>query len=178
MKTLIEKALPGKGETKITLVESQNSYEQLLDDYLDGIDVLDNETISEYLKRQGFKGLLSDNDKAKINEKTTIKLASDFGDPSYIQQIVDSDILQIIDEFKKAVKKGYPGSLKDFTKEYTTSNIDARQKFDNGGVAKMNGKGSDDRPFTSKIERTYNILLTGDETLQEVLDLIRKTKDE
>ncbi len=53
MKTLIEKALPGKGETKITLVESQDSYEQLLDDYLDGIDVLDNETISEYLKRQG-----------------------------------------------------------------------------------------------------------------------------
>ena len=94
------------------------------------------------------------------------------------QQIVDSDILQIIDEFKKAVKKGYPGSLKDFTKEYTTSNIDARQKFDNGGVAKMNGKGSDDRPFTSKIARPYNILLTGDETLQEVLDLIRKTKDE
>ena len=46
MKTLIEKALPGKGETKITLVESQDSYEQLLDDYLDGIDVLDNETTS------------------------------------------------------------------------------------------------------------------------------------
>ena len=32
----------------------------LLDDYLDGVDVQENESPTEYLKRKGFKGILDE----------------------------------------------------------------------------------------------------------------------
>ena len=44
----------------------RETYEMLLDDYLDGVDVQENESPTEYLKRKGFKGIL---DEATIKNK-------------------------------------------------------------------------------------------------------------
>ena len=38
----------------------RETYEMLLDDFIDGIDVKDGESVTDYLRRKGFKGLLDD----------------------------------------------------------------------------------------------------------------------
>ena len=47
------------GKTTKELLADRETYEQLLDDYIDGIDVKEDEDVSDYLKRKGFKGILT-----------------------------------------------------------------------------------------------------------------------
>ena len=54
------------GKTTKELLADRETYEQLLDDYIDGIDVKEDEDVSDYLKRKGFKGIL---DEATIKNK-------------------------------------------------------------------------------------------------------------
>ena len=43
----------------------------LLDDFIDGIDVKDGESVTDYLRRKGFKGLLDDDLVSKKLKKKT-----------------------------------------------------------------------------------------------------------
>ena len=49
--------------------------------------------------------------------------------------------------------------------------------FRSGGSVKSNGKAKD-KPFTTAIEQKYKILLSGDETLTEVLEMIKEQQQE
>ena len=80
---------------------------------------------------------------------------------------------QMLDEYNKAKKKGYTGSFKNFLDKVNVDGLDSRIRFFNsGGSVKPNGKAKD-KPFTTAIEQKYKILLSGDETLAEVLEMIK-----
>ena len=148
----------------------RETYEMLLDDYLDGVDVQENESPTEYLKRKGFKGIL---DEDLVNKKTkSIKLASETPEEE-AEMMLTIEARQIRDAFERARKKGYTGSYKNFLDSVNVDELDNRIRFFNsGGSVKSNGKAKD-KPFTTAIEQKYKILLSGDETLAEVLEMIK-----
>ena len=83
---------------------------------------------------------------------------------------------QAIDEYNRAKKKGYTGSLKNFLDKVNVDELDSRIRFFNsGGSVKPNGRAKD-KPFTTAIEEKYKILLRGDETIGEVLEMIKNKR--
>ena len=94
------------------------------------------------------------------------------------EMLLGIEARQIMDEFKRAKEKGYKGSYKDFLNRTKADELDSRIRFFNsGGSVKPNGKAKD-KPFTTAIERKYGILLSGNETLAEVLEMIKNKPQE
>ncbi len=64
----IEKRLEGKGDLslidKLKKMASVEDYKNLLDNFIDGIDVKEDESVTDYLKRNGFKGITDNEVKA------------------------------------------------------------------------------------------------------------------
>ena len=151
----------------------RETYEMLLDDFIDGIDVKDGESVTDYLRRKGFKGLLDDDVVSKkIEKEKRIKLASESPDEEALM-LMGIEARQAIDEYNRAKKKGYTGSLKNFLDKVNVDELDSRIRFFNsGGSVKPNGRAKD-KPFTTAIEEKYKILLRGDETIGEVLEMIK-----
>ena len=151
----------------------RETYELLLDDYIDGIDVMRGESVTDYLRRKGFKGLLDDEViSKKIEKEKRIKLASESPEEEALM-LMGIEARQAIDEYNRAKKKGYTGSFKNFLDKVNVDELDSRIRFFNsGGSVKPNGKAKD-KPFTTAIEQKYKILLSGDETLAEVLEMIK-----
>ena len=60
-----------QGKSVAERLADRETYELLLDDYIDGIDVKENESVTDYLKRKGFKGILDDDviSKSKLESK-------------------------------------------------------------------------------------------------------------
>jgi hypothetical protein len=151
----------------------RETYELLLDDYIDGIDVMRGESVTDYLRRKGFKGLLDDEViLKKIEKEKRIKLASESPEEEALM-LMGIEARQAIDEYNRAKKKGYTGSLKNFLDKVNVDELDSRIRFFNsGGSVKPNGRAKD-KPFTTAIEEKYKILLKGDETIGEVLEMIK-----
>ena len=151
----------------------RETYELLLDDYIDGIDVMRGESVTDYLRRKGFKGLLDDEViSKKIEKEKRIKLASESPEEEALM-LMGIEARQAIDEYNRAKKKGYTGSLKNFLDKVNVDELDSRIRFFNsGGSVKPNGRAKD-KPFTTAIEEKYKILLRGDETIGEVLEMIK-----
>ena len=151
----------------------RETYELLLDDYIDGIDVMRGESVTDYLRRKGFKGLLDDDVVSKkIEKEKRIKLASESPEEEALM-LMGIEARQAIDEYNRAKKKGYTGSLKNFLDKVNVDELDSRIRFFNsGGSVKPNGRAKD-KPFTTAIEEKYKILLRGDETIGEVLEMIK-----
>jgi|TARA_R100001126_G_scaffold92603_2_gene62561 hypothetical protein len=151
----------------------RETYELLLDDYIDGIDVMRGESVTDYLRRKGFKGLLDDEViSKKIEKEKRIKLASESPEEEALM-LMGIEARQAIDEYNRAKKKGYTGSLKNFLDKVNVDELDSRIRFFNsGGSVKPNGRAKD-KPFTTAIEEKYKILLKGDETIGEVLEMIK-----
>ena len=151
----------------------RETYELLLDDYIDGIDVMRGESVTDYLRRKGFKGLLDDDViSKKIEKEKRIKLASESPEEEALM-LMGIEARQAIDEYNRAKKKGYTGSLKNFLDKVNVDELDSRIRFFNsGGSVKPNGRAKD-KPFTTAIEEKYKILLRGDETIGEVLEMIK-----
>ena len=163
------------GKTTKELLADRETYEQLLDDYIDGIDVKEDEDVSDYLKRKGFKGIL---DEATIKNKISKFLMDSETPEEEAEMLLGIEARQIMDEFKRAKEKGYKGSYKDFLNRTKADELDSRIRFFNsGGSVKPNGKAKD-KPFTTAIERKYGILLSGNETLAEVLEMIKNKPQE
>ena len=154
----------------------RETYELLLDDYIDGIDVMRGESVTDYLRRKGFKGLLDDDVVSKkIEKEKRIKLASESPDEEALM-LMGIEARQAIDEYNRAKKKGYTGSLKNFLDKVNVDELDSRIRFFNsGGSVKPNGRVKD-KPFTTAIEEKYKILLRGDETIGEVLEMIKNKR--
>ena len=158
------------GKTTKELLADRETYEQLLDDYIDGIDVKEDEDVSDYLKRKGFKGIL---DEATIKNKISKFLMASETPEEEAEMMLTIEARQIRDAFERARKKGYTGSYKNFLDSVNVDELDNRIRFFNsGGSVKSNGKAKD-KPFTTAIEQKYKILLSGDETLAEVLEMIK-----
>ena len=88
----------------------RETYEQLLDDYIDGIDVKEDEDVSDYLKRKGFKGIL---DEATIKNKISkFLMASET--PEEEAEMLLGIARQIMDEFKRAKEKDTKVLIKIF----------------------------------------------------------------
>ena len=151
----------------------RETYELLLDDYIDGIDVMRGESVTDYLRRKGFKGLLDDDVVSKkIEKEKRIKLASESPEEEALM-LMGIEARQAIDEYRRAKKKGYTGSFKNFLDKVSVDELDNRIRFFNsGGSVKPNGRAKD-KPFTTAIEEKYKILLRGDETIGEVLEMIK-----
>ena len=151
----------------------RETYELLLDDYIDGIDVMRGESVTDYLRRKGFKGLLDDEViSKKIEKEKRIKLASESPEEEALM-LMGIEARQAIDEYNRAKKKGYTGSFKNFLDKVNVDELDSRIRFFNsGGSVKPNGRAKD-KPFTTAIEEKYKILLRGDETIGEVLEMIK-----
>ena len=67
-----------EGKTISERLADRETYEILLDDYIDGIDVQENESVTDYLKRKGFKGILDDDViSKKVESEKRIRLASE-----------------------------------------------------------------------------------------------------
>ena len=163
------------GKTTKELLADRETYEQLLDDYIDGIDVKEDEDVSDYLKRKGFKGIL---DEATIKNNISKFLMASETPEEEAEMLLGIEARQIMDEFKRAKEKGYKGSYKDFLNRTKADELDSRIRFFNsGGSVKPNGKAKD-KPFTTAIERKYGILLSGNETLAEVLEMIKNKPQE
>ncbi len=127
----IEKRLEGKGDIslidKLKKMASVEDYKNLLDNFIDGIDVKEDESVTDYLKRNGFKGITDNEVKAK-----NIQIASDYGDPSYvIINDIMPEVLQMMDEFRKAKEEGTLSSDDKFG-DYV-----GRQKLKSGGLIKL-----------------------------------------
>ena len=154
----------------------RETYEMLLDDFIDGIDVKDGESVTDYLRRKGFKGLLDDEViSKKIEKEKRIKLASESPEEEALM-LMGIEARQAIDEYNRAKKKGYTGSLKNFLDKVNVDELDSRIRFFNsGGSVKPNGRAKD-KPFTTAIEEKYKILLRGDETIGEVLEMIKNKR--
>ena len=154
----------------------RETYELLLDDYIDGIDVMRGESVTDYLRRKGFKGLLDDEViSKKIEKEKRIKLASESPEEEALM-LMGIEARQAIDEYNRAKKKGYTGSLKNFLDKVDVDELDSRIRFFNsGGSVKPNGRAKD-KPFTTAIEEKYKILLKGDETIGEVLEMIKNKR--
>lgn len=154
----------------------RETYELLLDDYIDGIDVMRGESVTDYLRRKGFKGLLDDDVVSKkIEKEKRIKLASESPEEEALM-LMGIEARQAIDEYNRAKKKGYTGSLKNFLDKVNVDELDSRIRFFNsGGSVKPNGRAKD-KPFTTAIEEKYKILLRGDETIGEVLEMIKNKR--
>ena len=154
----------------------RETYELLLDDYIDGIDVMRGESVTDYLRRKGFKGLLDDEViSKKIEKEKRIKLASESPEEEALM-LMGIEARQAIDEYRRAKKKGYTGSLKNFLDKVNVDELDSRIRFFNsGGSVKPNGRAKD-KPFTTAIEEKYKILLRGDETIGEVLEMIKNKR--
>ena len=162
-----------QGKSVAERLADRETYELLLDDYIDGIDVKENESVTDYLKRKGFKGILDDDViSKKVESEKRIRLASATPEEAAIMMLV-IEARQKLDEYNKAKKKGYTGSFKNFLDKVNVAELDSRIRFFNsGGSVKPNGKAKD-KPFTTAIEQKYKILLSGDETLAEVLEMIK-----
>ncbi len=154
----------------------RETYELLLDDYIDGIDVMRGESVTDYLRRKGFKGLLDDDlVSKKVEKEKRIKLASESPEEEALM-LMGIEARQAIDEYNRAKKKGYTGSLKNFLDKVNVDELDSRIRFFNsGGSVKPNGRAKD-KPFTTAIEEKYKILLRGDETIGEVLEMIKNKR--
>jgi hypothetical protein len=154
----------------------RETYELLLDDYIDGIDVMRGESVTDYLRRKGFKGLLDDEViSKKIEKEKRIKLASESPEEEALM-LMGIEARQAIDEYNRAKKKGYTGSFKNFLDKVNVDELDSRIRFFNsGGSVKPNGRAKD-KPFTTAIEEKYKILLRGDETIGEVLEMIKNKR--
>ena len=154
----------------------RETYELLLDDYIDGIDVMRGESVTDYLRRKGFKGLLDDEViSKKIEKEKRIKLASESPEEEALM-LMGIEARQAIDEYRRAKKKGYTGSFKNFLDKVSVDELDNRIRFFNsGGSVKPNGRAKD-KPFTTAIEEKYKILLRGDETIGEVLEMIKNKR--
>ena len=154
----------------------RETYELLLDDYIDGIDVMRGESVTDYLRRKGFKGLLDDEViSKKIEKEKRIKLASESPEEEALM-LMGMEARQAIDEYNRAKKKGYTGSFKNFLDKVNVDELDSRIRFFNsGGSVKPNGRAKD-KPFTTAIEEKYKILLRGDETIGEVLEMIKNKR--
>ena len=154
----------------------RETYEMLLDDFIDGIDVKDGESVTDYLRRKGFKGLLDDEViSKKIEKEKRIKLASESPEEEALM-LMGIEARQAIDEYNRAKKKGYTGSFKNFLDKVNVDELDSRIRFFNsGGAVKPNGRAKD-KPFTTAIEEKYKILLRGDETIGEVLEMIKNKR--
>ena len=154
----------------------RETYELLLDDYIDGIDVMRGESVTDYLRRKGFKGLLDDEViSKKIEKEKRIKLASESPEEEALM-LMGIEARQAIDEYRRAKKKGYTGSFKNFLDKVNVDELDSRIRFFNsGGSVKPNGRAKD-KPFTTAIEEKYKILLRGDETIGEVLEMIKNKR--
>ena len=116
------------------------------------------------------------------SDKTTIGVGLNLTDNGITIQeaemLLGIEARQIMDEFKRAKEKGYKGSYKDFLNRTKADELDSRIRFFNsGGSVKPNGKAKD-KPFTTAIERKYGILLSGNETLAEVLEMIKNKPQE
>ena len=157
----VEKILESRGDLsetrKLKQLASEEEYINLLDDYIDGIDVkIDKdgvrESISDYLKRNDFKGI------------------GDLASDSSIEEIelsIQSDLSQWPEYKKQYPNKTYDEFLEDI----------GLKKISLAGGGSVDGNGLDKkRPFTQAVEKKYKILLSGDETLEEVLEKIRKIK--
>lgn len=167
----IDKPIYNSKTTK-QLLADRETYEQLLDDYIDGVDVKEDESVSEYLKRKGFKGVL---DESKIKKSKKLLLASETPEEE-AEMMLGIEARMMEDEFKKAKQRGYTGSYKQFLDSVNVEELDSRIRFFNsGGSVKPNGKAKD-KPFTTAIENKYKILLSGDETLTEVLEMIKESQ--
>ena len=162
-----------QGKSVAERLADRETYELLLDDYIDGIDVKENESVTDYLKRKGFKGILDDDViSKKVESEKRIRLASETPEEEAIMML-GIEARQMLDEYNKAKKKGYTGSFKNFLDKVNVDELDSRIRFFNsGGSVKPNGKAKD-KPFTTAIEQKYKILLSGDETLAEVLEMIK-----
>ena len=125
----------------------------------------------------GFAELLPSNFLRKgqtrsVEKEKRIKLASESPDEEALM-LMGIEARQAIDEYNRAKKKGYTGSFKNFLDKVNVDELDSRIRFFNsGGSVKPNGKAKD-KPFTTAIEQKYKILLSGDETLAEVLEMIK-----
>ena len=158
-----------QGKSVAERLADRETYELLLDDYIDGVDVREDEEITDYLKRKGFKGIL---DESSIKKKIKSVLMASETPEEEAEMLLGIEARQIMDEFKRAKEKGYKGSYKDFLNRTKADELDSRIRFFNsGGSVKPNGKAKD-KPFTTAIERKYGILLSGNETLAEVLEMI------
>ena len=162
-----------EGKTISERLADRETYELLLDDYIDGIDVKENESVTDYLKRKGFKGILDDDViSKKVESEKRIRLASETPEEEAIMML-GIEARQLLDEYNKAKKKGYTGSFKNFLDKVNVDELDSRIRFFNsGGSVQPNGK-AQDTPCTTAIEQKYKILLSGDETLAEVLEMIK-----
>ena len=163
------------GKSNKELLADRETYELLLDDYIDGVDVRDDEEITDYLKRKGFKGIL---DESSIKKKIKSVLMASETPQEEAEMMLTIEARQISDEFERARKKGYSGSYSDFLKKTSVRDLDSGLRFfRSGGSVKSNGKAKD-KPFTTAIEQKYKILLSGDETLSEVMEMIKEQQQE
>jgi|TARA_B100001063_G_C16758328_1_gene554444 hypothetical protein len=163
------------GKSNKELLADRETYELLLDDYIDGVDVRDDEEITDYLKRKGFKGIL---DESSIKKKIKSVLMASETPQEEAEMMLTIEARQIRDEFERARKKGYSGSYSDFLKKTSVRDLDSGLRFfRSGGSVKSNGKAKD-KPFTTAIEQKYKILLSGDETLSEVMEMIKEQQQE
>ena len=163
------------GKSNKELLADRETYELLLDDYIDGVDVRDDEEITDYLKRKGFKGIL---DESSIKKKIKSVLMASETPEEEAEMMLTIEARQIRDEFERARKKGYTGWYKDLWSSASVRDLDSGIRcFRSGGSVKSNGKAKD-KPFTTAIEQKYKILLSGDETLTEVLEMIKEQQQE
>ena len=103
-----------QGKSVDERLADRETYELLLDDYIDGIDVKENESVTDYLKRKGFKGILDDDViSKKVESEKRIRLASETPEEEAIMML-GIEARQMLDEYNKAKKKGYTGSFKNF----------------------------------------------------------------
>ena len=92
------------GKSNKELLAARETYELLLDDYIDGVHVRDDEEITDYLKRKGFKGIL---DESSIKKKIKSVLMASETPQEEAEMMLTIEARQISDEFERARKKGY-----------------------------------------------------------------------
>jgi len=92
------------GKTNKELLADRETYQLLLDDYIDGVDVREDEEITDYLKRKGFKGILDESSiKKKIKsvlmasetpeEEAELKKANELHEK--LDQVIDDVIAEL-----------------------------------------------------------------------------------
>ena len=140
------------GKINKELLADRETYELLLDDYIDGVDVRDDEEITDYLKRKGFKGILDESsNKKKIK---SVLMASETPEEE-AEMILTIEARQIRDEFERAKKKGYTGSYKDFLNWTSVRDLDSGIRFfRSGGSVKSNGKAKDNSSLLQSNKNT------------------------
>ena len=85
--------------------------------------------------------------------------------------------MKILDNILKAIGNTPIVKLNRIGSELSCNMLVKCEFFNSGGSVKPNGKAKD-KPFTTAIERKYGILLSGNETLAEVLEMIKNKPQE